>query len=122
LRRFQFPLQPAARSIGFQGIGAVAFKAMEGAQPVASRRTGKNHQRPAMWTRLGLVEVSHGRIVNRTACLSISIIQTAVFVAEVWLRAEAAPQLARLGLNRATNKDTLTHWNIEELGGGDGRT
>ena len=57
-RRLQLALEPLNR-IGFQGVGAAAFEALQLARTLAPRRQGKHHRRAALRTKPGLVEFSH---------------------------------------------------------------
>ena len=57
-RGLQLTLEPLNR-IGFEGVGASAFEALELARTLTAGREGKHHQRAALRTKPGLVGLSH---------------------------------------------------------------
>ena len=57
-RGLQLTLKPLNR-IGFEGVGAGAFEALELARTLTPGREGKHHRRAALRTRPGLVGLSH---------------------------------------------------------------
>jgi hypothetical protein len=57
-RRLQLTVKPLNR-IGFEGIGAGAFEALELARTLTAGREGKHHRRAALRTQPGLVGLSH---------------------------------------------------------------
>src|SRR5216683_542633 len=59
-RGLQLTLEPLNR-IGFEGVGAGTFEALELARTLTSGREGKHHRRAALRTKPGLVGLSHPR-------------------------------------------------------------